>query len=142
MAITPELYLNNATPAVFNVGTNDLSTRTVDPTPLARPEFMPFIASYAERGDTTPIVVDGNSFGKLFGDKTLDPNSKYFNHAALYLKGVLEDAGTVVFKRIVPESATTPASLRLSLEYVEVPVPEYSRDASGQFKRDQFGKLV
>lgn len=142
MDITPELYINNATPAVFNVGTNDLSTRTVDPTPLARPEFMPFIASYAERGDTTPVVVDGNSYAKLFGDKTLDPNSKFFNHAALYLKGVLEDAGTVVFKRIVPESATTPASLRVSLEYVEVPVPEYARDTSGQFKRDQVGKLI
>lgn len=136
-----DIYINNPTPHSFHLGTKDMSGRPQSVVATPRAPHMAFCPFYAEKGPTEEVVVDGEAFIKLFGNKTLDPLHKYYNHSSVFIEGMLQDSGTIIAKRIVPENAMRKAGMRLSIEYVEVEVDEYERDASGQFRLDR-GKKV
>ena len=137
-----DIYINNPTPHSFHLGTKDLSGRPQSVVSIPRAPHMAFCPFYSEKGPVEEVVVDGTAFTKLFGNKTLDPLYKYYNHSSVFIEGMLADGGTIIAKRIVPEGAERKAGLRLSLEYVEVEVDEYERDPSGQFRLDRGQKVT
>lgn len=137
-----DIYINNPTPNSFHLGTKDLSGRPQSVVATPRAPHMAFCPFYSEKGPVEEVVVDGTAFTKLFGGKTLDPLYKYYNHSSVFIEGMLADGGTIIAKRIVPESAERKAGLRLALEYVEVEVDEYERDPSGQFRLDGGRKVT
>nr|DAT15071.1 MAG TPA: Structural Protein [Caudoviricetes sp.] len=129
-----EIYISNATPHSNHLGTKDLSARVVDRTPLLRPMFLPYFPFFGRKGTLDEVMVDGAAFESIYGSETLDERSPYFNHASVFIKGILNAGGKIIAKRIVPEKDRKYASLRVSLEYVETQVDEYVRDPSGHFK--------
>ena len=137
-----DIYISNATPASFHLGTKDLSGRAQTVVDVPRAPLLSYIPFYAEKGPTEEVVVDGAAFNVLFGSKTLDPMEPYYNHASVFLQGILQDAGTVIAKRIVPEEANKLAALRLSIEYYETEIEIAERDSQGRFKLGQGGKIV
>lgn len=137
-----DIYIQNATPASFHLGTNDKSGRVQEVVSIPRPPLLSYVPFYAEKGPTEEVMVDGNSFSNIFGAKTLDPLSPFYNHSSVFLQAILQDAGTVIAKRIVPKGAEAVAGLRIYLEYYEDEIDVKERDASGQFKRDQQGAFV
>lgn len=137
-----DIYVANATPHSFHLGTNELSAKTQRPAEIPRPMFLPTFLFYSQKGTADEVVVDGNAFNLIFGDETLHEGSPYFNHASVFIKGLLEDGGSILAKRVIPKGAETLASLRISLEYLETTVPEYERDNEGNFKRDNLGNFV
>ena len=137
-----DIYINNPTPHSFHLGTKDLSGRPQSVVATPRAPHMAFCPFYSEKGPVDEVVVDGVAFTKLFGNKTLDPLYKYYNHSSVFIEGMLADGGTIVAKRIVPEGAERKAGLRLCIEYLEAEVDEYERDASGQFRLERGQKVT
>lgn len=134
-----DIYIANATPHSFHLGTNEISGRVQSLGEVPRPMHLPFCLFYAQKGTADEVMVDGAAFTSIFGDETLNEQSPYFNHSSAFIKGILNDGGIILAKRIIPEGAETPASLRLSLEYLETTYNEYERDAEGNFIRQAGG---
>lgn len=130
-----DIYISNPTPQNFPLGTNEQSGVVQSVVETPRPMFMPFFQFWAEKGTLDEVVVDGTAFAKIYGTETLNENSPYFNHASAFIKGVLEDGGTILAKRVVPENATNVAAARLYLEYVKTNVDERARSNSGTWKK-------
>ena len=72
-----DIYISNATPASFHLGTKDLSGRAQTVVDVPRAPLLSYIPFYAEKGPTEEVVVDGAAFNVLFGSKTLDPMEPY-----------------------------------------------------------------
>ena len=134
-----DIYVSNATPYSFHLGTDDKSGKVQTLKSLPRPMHLPFFLFYGQKGTLDEVMVDGAAFAKIYGTETLRENSPYFNHVSPFIKGVLEDGGTILAKRIVPKGAEKLASVRVSLEYVETTVDEYQRDREGNFVKDSRG---
>lgn len=139
---TVDIYVSNGTPESFHLGTNEKSAKVQSVIPLPRAMHLPFVHFFAQKGDADEKVVDGAAFNLIYGSETLNENSPYFNHMSPFIKGWLEDGGTVLARRIIPEDGQGVASLRLSMEYLETTFDEYERDAEGNFKRDRSGQFI
>lgn len=133
----------NAAPKTDNKGIQDLSTRTPVPVPEDRPTHLPLSFIYAERGPINePQLVVGDSRNTMFGDKTFDPTSKFFNHATLMNNVINSQGNSQMIQRIVPADAGPASSIRLYLDILSTTVPLYQRNADGSYVLDQDGNKV
>lgn len=112
---------------VFN-GIRDRSRR-----PFIRPEITfaqhtPLLRLFTETGTTETVYVgtsDGSSgsFASAFGEKTLDPRSKYFNMQSLLALTLLGEGNGFFIKRLKPEDAGNTSRIILALEIVKDNIP-------------------
>lgn len=135
------LPITKAVPKLYNLGTDDKSRRALVPGPELIPQHLPHVYGLAERGPSTPQLVIGDAFTQLFGDRTLDVNAPYYNHASEMASVFMQNANQIMYQRIIPEDAEA-AMIRLSVELVRTKVPVYDRDANGFHVRDVNGDLV
>lgn len=132
----------NAAPRAYLLGIQDLSSRPPVREPEALPSHLPLIYGYAEKGPTLPQVVSGDELVSIYGSKTMDPRSPYYNHQSLLAETVLGKGNSIMFQRIVPDDAGPKARLLLSLDVVEDDIVQYERYPDGAYRYDSNGNKI
>lgn len=122
----------NAAPQAILYGVKDESGRPPVYEAEQNPSFMVHAYTFAERGDTLPQLVIGDSMTRAFGANTFDLRSKYANHQTPLINILSGNANQVMLQRVVPEDAKT-ATLRLSIDIVADLIPQYQRSLTGGF---------
>jgi len=135
--------LINAAPLANLLGIQDVSGRPPVIDPEVVPTHLPHVYLYTQKGDLLPQLVIGDSFTTMFGAKSLDPRSPYYNHQS-ELASILQGAGnSIMVERIVPADIGPKSRLLLSLDIVEEPaLAQYQRNADGTFALDSAGAKI
>lgn len=126
----------NAAPMTILRGTQDLSIRPPPLTPEIVPTHLPKVFIYAQKGPSTPQLVVGNMRNMLYGDTTFDDKSKFATHQTVLSNVVNAQGNTQMIERIIPTDAGPRSNLLLSLDVLEINVPQYQRNTDGSFKLD------
>lgn len=133
----------NGSPQAIIQGIQDLSGRAPVYDPVQLPTHLAHVFLYAEKGGSTPVMAVGDAFTSHFGAKTLQPRSKFYNHASHLAGTIMNRGNTIMAHRIIPADAAPPARLLLSLDVVEDDIQQYQRSTiTGQFLRDQAGAKI
>jgi len=90
----------SAYPRHISYGTEDRSTRVIPVSVKNVAQFRPLLILNTEKGDYNDQIVTGGELLKLFGDKTLDVSSKFFNHQSMMALQVLSTGATAVIRRL------------------------------------------
>ena len=114
-------------------------------TPLVNeilPLFRPIFFMKAQQGPTgVPVwVSDAYTFRQIFGEGTLDSNTKYYSRESIYLSTLFARQGAFVVR--MAESEATSGSLVLELQVKDTEVTQYELDANGQFVVDNDGVKI
>lgn len=131
----------SAAPAIHMQGILDDSSNAPVREPLALPTHLAHVYLYAEDGPTLPHLVSGAAFKTLYGEKTLDTRSAYFNHASVLASEITGAANSIMAQRIRPVDGKE-ARLLLSLDIVADDVQQYERNEDKSFKRDETGAKI
>lgn len=107
--------------------------------PLIRetlPLFRPLFFMRAQKGKVgVPMwVPDYTRACQYFGNGTFDPTTPYFSRESLYLEKLFSRQGAFVVR--LASSDATVGTLVLELRVKSAKVPQYKRDASGQYILD------
>lgn len=133
----------NAAPYANLLGMQDVSGRAPVREPEALPTHLPHVYIFAEKGPTLPQLASGDTINSLYGHKTLDPRSPYFNHASVLLNILQGKANSCMIQRVIPADAGPKARLLLSVDIVEESaVPQFERNADGSFKLTAGGAKI
>jgi len=146
MATTPV----NAAPMFIPLGTDDKSTRPITPAPIPIPSHLPLVFLKTARG---PVVdemglavrelVDGSKLLKLYGDRTLDVNDVFYNHATKLANTVLGKGNSILVQRLVSEDArNVKANITVYLDVLPTKVPNYKRHRDGSIAYDENGEPI
>lgn len=132
----------NAAPLANLQGIQDVSGRATVFEPEVRPTHLPHVYLFAEKGPTLPQLASGDAFQSIYGPKTLDPRSPYFNHQS-QLANILQGAGNALMvQRVIPADAGPKARFLLSVDIVDDVVAQYQRGADGNFLKDANGAKI
>ena len=108
--------INKATPRAILLGTRDDSTGLLPLETEQLPQHLPLTFLMTETGEDMSIA-SGSALTALYGEKTFDPNSAFFNHQTVLAETVLARGNQVMVKPIKLPGSTR-ASIRLSVEPV------------------------
>lgn len=131
----------NGTPANVIRGTKDESV--LDPVlePVESNIFEPLCFTFAPRGPGNAAhQLSGNTLIKMLGSEVIENGNPYSTFNTPLIKGLNENAVTMVMHRLIPDDAKT-ASQRLYVETFTKEIDLPQRDASGNLIYDQ-GKVV
>lgn len=132
----------NGAPMTIMLGTQDLSTQQVTPTPEQIPQHLPLVYLYAQQGPLTTELVSGADLTNMYGTDTFDLRKKWANHATVLANTVNAQGNAIQVQRVQPADAAPPATLRLYLDVLAAQVPQYQRNTDGSFKLDTSGNQV
>jgi hypothetical protein len=134
----------NAAPMVYDLGTQDLSTRTLPTNPLTIPQHLPKFYVFAEKGPLGPNYVDFGqaSITYLYGDNTFDQTKKYYTPQTLFLNLAAANANNCVVHRLVAPDAKDAANFTLYLDVLPTSVPLYNKNTDGSLALDANGNPV
>lgn len=135
-------YFVNAAPMIQQLGTEDLSTRRLIREPDAVPQHLPKFFLYTQKGPETPNMVSGAEAVMMYGDKTFDVLSPYYNHASVFAKLCIDNANAIMVQRIKPDTGAETADFVLWLDVVQTDVPLYERDANGLYLLEADGDRI
>jgi len=98
--------INDSTPRMEHLGTKDEGGRQVYPQPKEEKLWNPKVYSFASKGDSkNSYEVTGDEFKVIFGEATLDPRGKFFNHQLFMANKIFKSGGSIVFQKLdVPET--------------------------------------
>lgn len=128
--------IKNASPQVILLGAEDKSSRVVAPESIPLPQHLPLFMFFAKRGTTDRMVVDATTCRLLYGDDTLEPNEKYFNHATRFMVAALGAPNVCMTKRIIPSDAGARSNANIYIDIIESNIPNYVRDSNGNLIAD------
>ena len=130
----------NGAPMTVFYGTNDQSTRQLQREPEARPTHLPMFWTYAKKGrDTEVFFVVGDSLTQTFDAETFNLRGVYATHVTELLNRVNAQGNICAVKRVKPDDAPGPATLRIYMDVLATKVPEYTRNSDGTYEIDSFG---
>lgn len=132
----------NGAPMTYFYGTDDQSTRALVREPEARPTHLPLIYTYAKKGREDVFFLVGGSRDIIYDVETFDEGGKYATHQTPLANIVNAQANLCAYKRLKPNDANDPATIRLWADVLTTKVPEYERNADGSYKIDSFGQLI
>jgi len=132
----------NAAPMVIDLGTEDLSTRTLPRAPEEIPQHLPKIFLWAQRGNTLPHLVVGNERQRMYGDATFDYLDKYSNHATPFANYMNTEGNSQMLQRVIPEDAGPKANMTFWLDVLATKVPKYKRHIDGAIQLDELGEPI
>lgn len=124
--------ISKATPRAILLGTNDQSAARLVSEPEQLPQHLPLLFLLTEKSEDMAIV-SGTGLQQLYGAKTLDPNSPYYNHQTVMAETILARGNAIMVKPIKLPKAKR-ATLRLSVETVATMIKDPS-DPSGDTKK-------
>lgn len=131
----------NGAGMAIHLGTDDLSTRQVPILPEQVPQHLPVFFLFAQKGKGKHLV-SGAERQRIFGAKTFDPRSKYFNHATMFANEAESVGNRCMLQRVVPADAGPRANSVLWLDILETTVDLYQRNPDGSIFQDVFGDPV
>lgn len=127
----------NAAPKAYLLGTEDLSGGQLVLEPEAIPTHLPLVYTFAEKGDTLPQLVIGDSATRYFGARTFDLRDRFATHQTLLYQAVTSAGNPVMLQRVIPEDAPPPAGFALWLDLsAEDEVVQYERNLDGSYLKD------
>jgi hypothetical protein len=132
----------NAAPMVVNYGTEDISTVTPVRVPESRPQHLPKFWLYTERGTFEPTPVSGAEFATMYGSKSLDERSPYFNHSSVFAKSQISEGATIMVQRLKPANMGPKSSAVIWLDVLSTKIDDYSRNADGSIALDNLGQPI
>lgn len=133
--------IKNGTPYIYYTGTDDQSVRAPVVVNEERPMHMPYIFTFAERGETTPFYGVGPGLTAMLGAKTFDPRGKFYNHPTLLLDLMNQNANACMVERLKPVGAKT-STIQLAVDLLATTIPTYKRLPSGAFELDVDGAKI
>ncbi len=133
--------ITSAAPRTQFLGTEDLSTRTVENVAEQLPQHLPKVFLFAKKGPTEPQLVIGNSRNIMYGDATFDYRGIYANHATVLSNTINAAANAQIIERLKPVDAAHSA-IRIWLDVLETTIPEYIRNTDGSYQLDVTGNKV
>lgn len=132
------LYVN-ASPNIIMLGADDQSKRAVSLGESINPQHLGKFFIYAEKGPKQDQIVQLAELKRMYGEKTLDALSKYFNHQTFFARGAISTSSGIMVKRIVPDDAGVRSNVALYMDVIETEVNNYLRDKSGNILLDEKG---
>lgn len=133
------LYISNAAPMVLHLGTEDLSTRTIDREQEQVPQHCPKYYLYTRKGPTTPQLCAGKERTRMYGSESFDLTSKYANHATVFANLTDNENNYCVYQRLIPDDAGPEANMTLWLDVLETTLDDYERNDDGSIKLSELG---
>lgn len=129
------MNIPNAVPMSYNLGTHDVSGKTLNPQPLDLPSHLPKSFLFTRKGKPGKnYLVVGDSRTSIFGLESFDELNSYFNHATAF-NNVFNKAGNAsCVERVLPQDAAPPAAFRLSLDLLSTQVQDYMRNPDGTYQ--------
>lgn len=124
----------SSVPGINFLGTDDKSKRRPAGTPERMPFHRPLFFHFAEKGDIAQQYLPSSMVTEMYGDKFLDPKSKYFTHSSPFVQENLDAVGHGLHIRVLPEDCPNKSALAVSLNYALVDVDQYERKADGTYK--------
>ena len=136
--------IKNAAPMVNELGTRDLSTRTVPQAVLQFPQHLPKYYIFAETGPMGPHYLDlsSQSVTEVYGDKTFDVKGKYFTHQTPFVQAAVRAGNNCVVHRLPGTNAKDVANAAFYLDILPVIVPLYDKNTDGSLKLDANGAPI
>lgn len=133
--------ITSSTPGLYWLGTLDKSGGVVslDDSPL--PFTRPIMFGFAPMGKEGPAWMSTSEIVASYGDAVIDFDSKYATHAMTYISRAVKSITRGIFWRLRPKDAAPEATMALDFEFVKDNIPEYERDATGNYLRDNDGAL-
>ncbi len=133
--------IKNAAPQVIDQGTQDLSPETVPVSTLEIPQHFPKFYIFAEKGELGPRILDlsQETLTGVYGDATIDPNSKYYTHQTPFLELCTKNGNNCVVHRLTADDAKDAANVGIYLDVLPTQVPLYEKHPNGQVKLDTGG---
>lgn len=106
------------------------------------PLFLPIFFMRAQQGAAgVPVYChDYTEASEVFGEGTFNDTTKYFSREAKFLNGLFARQGAFIV-RMVDQDAQF-ASAVLELKVKKVSVPQYERDAAGNYKLNEDGTRI
>lgn len=132
----------SAAPVLNLTGIKDQSQRAPIREPEQVPTHLPHVFIYAQKGPTVAQLAVGGGFQTLFGAKTLDPRSPYYNHQSELAASVIGEGNAVIVSRLKPVDAGPNSRLLVSLDIVADDVQQYERNPDNSFKLDATGAKI
>lgn len=129
----------NGAPMTILQGTQDKSTKQLTQSPSNVPTHCPKILFYAQKGDTNPHLLSGDSLQLMYGSDTFDLRKKWANHATVFANEINTEGNAIMAQRVIPTDAGPLANLLLSLDVLATQVPVYQRNQDGSIKTDVSG---
>lgn len=132
------LDIENAAPMVNELGTRDLSIRTVPIPALQFPQHLPKIYIFAETGPLGPTYLDlsRQTVTEVYGDKTFDVKTKYFTHQTPYLQAAVRAGNNCVVHRLPGRGSKDKANIGFYLDILPVTVQMYQKNEDGSLVYD------
>lgn len=139
--------INNAAPIIYNRGTRDSSSVLVPREELNIPQHLPKFYLFTEKGSTYPQLVTAAERVALFGPKTFDPSSKYFNHSTLFSNAMAAEGNLQMIQRLNPNTSNDPVGESNIILWMQLKkdasIPVYTRDSvTGKINYDANGDKI
>lgn len=133
---------SSSLPRVINQGIKDDSPVPIVAPAESLPIRLPLFLVNSPWGEyDRPRYVDSAAVTTYYGEETLQPLSKWFNHQSLFLRSQLSATGKALTVRIKMPGAKQ-ASARFAADLVADDVPLYERNANNSLKLDQDGNKI
>ncbi len=131
----------SAAPFLNLQGIRDDSIRAPVQEPEQVPTHLPHVFLFAEKGPEISLA-SGGVFQTLFGSKTLDSRSAYYNHQSELAATVMGAGNSIFVQRLKPADAGPNARLLISLDVVADQIQQYERNPDGSFKLGTDGNKI
>lgn len=131
----------SAAPHLNLQGIRDDSIRAPVQEPEQVPTHLPHVFLFAEKGPEISLA-SGTVFQTLFGSKTLDSRSAFYNHQSELAATVMGAGNSIFVQRLKPADAGPNARLLVSLDIVADQIQQYERNQDGSFKLGVDGNKI
>lgn len=120
-----------ATPIVSTDGFHDISSRALPTPTVETPQHLALVRVFAEDGPEYAIFNGDNTVAnRIYGSKTFDTRSPYFNLQTLLARTLMKAGNSVLIKRMIPADAAPPARLTIGIDWVKDKVVDPDNAAS------------
>jgi len=139
----------NAAPMFVPLGTDDKSIKPITPQPIPIPSHLPLFYLWTEKGpakNEMGLIVkelcDGGKLMRLYGENTVNPKSKYYNHATKFATKIIGTGNTIMVQRLIPEDNDKLANVTIYVDYIKDKVKKYKRHEDGSIAYDTDGNPI
>lgn len=134
--------IRNAAPRPILRGIKDMSARPPVYMPELIPTHLPHLFAFTERGGLYPELVAGDSMVRMYGRRSFEPRSKYYNHQTVAIEKINAEGNRMMIQRVLPPDANPAATARLSIDIVEDDIPLFERAPDNTWLLDSEGKYI
>lgn len=128
--------ITNGSPGVLQLGTDDQSKRVIYPGPIEIPQHLPKMYILGEKGTTNGVLATPEMLPVIFGSKTFNIDSQFYNHQTKFLLCAAGQANTCMVQRLVPEDVKVKSNFTIYVDVLETEVPNYVRNSFGDYVVD------